>query len=215
MKLLLADGHHLLRESLVAFLSWKGGDIACEQAATLKETRDILAAEADFDLVLLDYHMPGMNGLAGLGEVKGLAAGAAVGILAGELDDATAVRLLEAGAAGVIRRDCRINAFLGAIRLMATGETYVPVSLLGARRARQLDDDGARGARGAFAELTPRELACVKLLAQGKTNREIGTALGIAEGTVKLHFNSAFKKMGARHRSDALLIALRNGIEVG
>ena len=88
---------------------------------------------------------------------------------------------------------------------MAAGETYVPRSVVSAR-------PGRSAGRLSFDNLTPRELDCVEHLVHGSPNREIADRLAISETTVKLHLNSAFKKMGARNRSDAVRIAMLQGM---
>jgi two-component system, NarL family, nitrate/nitrite response regulator NarL len=94
---------------------------------------------------------------------------------------------------------------LTALRLMAAGETYVQRSVVGAL-------PGRHPARRSFDNLTPRELDCLEQLVRGSPNREIAERPAISQVTVRLHLNSAFKKMGARNRTDAARIAMLQGI---
>jgi DNA-binding NarL/FixJ family response regulator len=205
MRILLADDHHLVREAIASYLTRAAPDIVCIEASDFQQVRERLEGAADFDLVILDYRMPGMNGLAGLDEVKARLPRAAVAILSGAIDAQEAERALERGAAGVIMKNLRGTALLTALRLMAAGETYVPRAVVNALPGRQ-------PARPSFDNLTPRELDCVEQLVRGSPNREIAARLAISEVTVKLHLNSAFKKMGARNRSDAVRIAMLQGM---
>ena len=205
MKILLADDHHLVREAIASYLTRAAPDISCVEAADFQQVRDRLAGDSDFDLVILDYRMPGMNGLGGLDEVKGRLPAVAVAILSGAMDSDEAERALERGAAGVIMKNLRGTALLTALRLMAAGETYVPRAVINAL-------PGRHSARPSFDNLTPRELDCIEQLVHGSPNREIAGRLAISEITVKLHLNSAFKKMGARNRSDAVRIAMLQGV---
>lgn len=205
MRILLADDHHLVREAIASYLTRAAADIVCIEAADFQQVRERLAGDTGFDLVILDYHMPGMNGLAGLDEVKQSLPQIPVAILSGAMDAQAAERALERGAAGVIMKNLRGTALLTALRLMAAGETYVPRSVVDAL-------PGRRAARPSFDNLTPRELDCIEHLVRGSPNREIAERLAISEITVKLHLNSAFKKMGARNRSDAVRIAMLQGM---
>jgi two-component system nitrate/nitrite response regulator NarL len=184
MRILLADDHHLVREAIASYLMRAAADIVCIEASDLQQVRERLAGDNTFDLIILDYRMPGMKGLAGLDEVKEALPGTPVAILSGAMDADEAER---------------------ALRLMAAGETYVPRSVVNAL-------PGRHAARQSFDNLTPRELDCIEHLVRGSPNREIAERLAISEITVKLHLNSAFKKMGARNRSDAVRIAMLQGM---
>jgi two-component system, NarL family, nitrate/nitrite response regulator NarL len=205
VRILLADDHHLVREAIAGYLSRAASDICCVEAADFQQVRERLAADQPFDLIILDYRMPGMNGLGGLDEVKERLPQTPIAILSGSMDGDEAERALERGAAGVIMKNLRGTALLTALRLMAAGETYVPPAVVGSM-------PGRRGGRASFDNLTPRELDCIEQLVRGSPNREIAERLAISEITVKLHLNSAFKKMGARNRSDAVRIAMLQGV---
>jgi two-component system nitrate/nitrite response regulator NarL len=207
MRILLADDHHLVREAIACYLTRAARDISCAEACDLQQVRERLAGDAEFDLIILDYRMPGMNGLSGLDEVRQRAPQSQVVILSGNMDAREAERALGRGAAGVIMKDLRGTALLNALRLVAAGEVYIPAAVFGAGPRRR-----AAPGRVSFANLTGRELDCTELLVRGMTNREIAAELEISEMTVKLHLMGAFKKMGARHRSDAVRIAMLHGV---
>ena len=213
MRLLIADDHNLVREAIASYLSRAASDITCVEAADLEGARERLSQNGTFDVVVLDYNMPGMNGLAGLDEVRALAPATPVAIRSGTIDRSTAVQALERGASGILMKDLRGTALLVALRLIAAGEIYVPPALIGPTGAGNPADGRIREMRATLGRLTTREFECVRLLAGGKPNREIGEALGIADTTVKLHLNSAFKKMGARSRADAVRIAFLKGVD--
>jgi two-component system, NarL family, nitrate/nitrite response regulator NarL len=205
MRILLADDHHLVREAIATYLTRAAPDITCVEAADLQRVRERLIVDRAFDLVILDYRMPGMNGLTGLDEIRAMLPEARVAIMSGAMDTGDAERALERGAAGVIMKSLRGTALLSALRLMVSGETYVPVGVINAAAGRHVS-------RAALGNLTPREMDCVEQLVHGLPNREIARRLAISEITVKLHLNSAFKKLGARNRSDAVRIAMLQGV---
>jgi two-component system, NarL family, nitrate/nitrite response regulator NarL len=209
MKILLADDHHLVREAIASYLTRAATDISCVEASDFHQVRERLDKDDRFDLIILDYRMPGMNGLAGLDEVRERLPKTPVALMSGAMDAEEAERALERGAAGVIMKNLRGTALLTALRLMAAGETYVPravVNALGNSVA------GRHAARPSFDNLTPREMDCLEQLVRGSPNREIAERLAISAVTVKLHLNSAFKKMNARNRSDAVRIAMLRGM---
>jgi len=205
MRLLLADDHHLVREAIASYLTRAATDIVCVEASDFHQVRERLEQDAQFDLIILDYHMPGMNDLGGLSEVKELRPQTPVAIMSGAMDPSEAGRALDRGAAGVIMKNLRGTALLTALRLMAAGETYVPRAVVNALPLRL-------ATRPSFDNLTPRELDCIEHLVSGSPNREIAARLAISAITVKLHLVSAFKKMGARNRSDAVRIAMLQGV---
>src|SRR5579872_3177845 len=150
MRILLADDHHLVREAIASYLTRAAPDITCIEAADFRQVRERLEESGAFDLVILDYRMPGMNGLSGLDEVKASLPQTPVAVLSGAMDAGEAERALERDASGVIMKNLRGTALLTALRLMAAGETYVPRSVVNAL-------PGRHAARLSFDNLTPRE----------------------------------------------------------
>jgi DNA-binding NarL/FixJ family response regulator len=149
MRILLADDHHLVREAIASYLTRAAPDISCMEAADFHQVRERLDDERSFDLVILDYRMPGMNGLAGLDEVRKRLPDTPVAVLSGAMGTEEAERALERGAAGVIMKNLRGTALLTARRLMAAGETYVPRAVVNAL-------PGRPGQSASFDNLTRR-----------------------------------------------------------
>src|SRR5580698_10496215 len=112
MRILLADDHHLVREAIASYLTRAAADISCVEAADFQQVRERLEDDDSFDLVILDYRMPGMNGLAGLDEVKTRLPETPVALMSGAMDPEEAERALERGAAGVIMKNLRGTALL-------------------------------------------------------------------------------------------------------
>jgi two-component system, NarL family, nitrate/nitrite response regulator NarL len=214
VKLLLADDHHLVREALSYYLRQTGDDVQVEEASTLEEALHKAAAHDDYDAIILDLRMPGMNGLAGLDRMRASMPGVPVVILSGNIGRTDAMDALRRGAAGVISKELRGPALINALRLVLAGETFVPSTLVDDPPADPVPQ-GDVAQRAALGNLTRRELEAVRLLAEGRSNREIAGAMGLAEVTVKLHLHNAFQKMGARSRADAVRIALQRGVAAG
>lgn len=198
MRVLIADDHDLVRDTLVAFLQ-NSGEIETGTAATLQEVCTRIDEDVPYDLVLLDFNMPGMNGLAGLSVAMSRAGGQRVALISGEARRDVAEQALQAGAAGFIPKTLPAKSIINAIRFMAMGEQYVPVAFMTAAS----DEPENRLA----ALLSPRELQVLKGLTEGKSNKEIARDLELQEPTVKLHMKTLFRKIGAANRTQAALIA--------
>lgn len=195
MKLLIADDHDLVRDTIAAYLRAEGVTTV-RTGATLADALRAMAAEA-FDLVLLDYQMPGMNGLEGLSQAIAAAEGRPVALLSGSTSLDLADAALRAGAVGFVPKTMAAAAMVSAIRLMASGGTFAPLGLLHSETA------GAEAA----ANLTRREADVLRGICEGKSNKEIARDLDLQEVTVKLHVKTLSRKLGAKNRTHAAMIA--------
>lgn len=200
-RVLLADDHDLVRDSirllLVAF-----GEAEVSLAKDVKETSDLIRASDPFDLILLDYWMPGMNGTEGLASVIQIANGVPVAVLSGNLSKDLAAEALRLGARGVIPKSITGKTFVNAINFIMAGEVFVPVDL---QRA------FANGANDSGFGLTGQESRVLSHLSNGLTNKEIANLMSLSEVTIKMHVRSILKKLGASNRTQAALIAKRSG----
>ena len=199
MKILIADDHDLLRDVLRSYLEAEGG-FAVETASDVDGALAALAAQGAFDVVLLDYNMPGMNGFEGLARVRAAAGEAPVAIISGSWAGGLPERALAEGAAGFVPKTLPAKSLVNAIRFMAAGERYLPLERLqqlhGEAEAKPFDD-----------RLSPRERQVLRALCEGKANKEIARDLELREPTVKLHVKLVCRKLGARNRTHAAMVA--------
>ncbi|UJQ93412.1 response regulator transcription factor [Mariluticola halotolerans] len=203
MRILIADDHDLVRDMIGELLT-READCQVLAASTLDEVLDLMQVEDAFDLVLLDYSMPGMNELEGLTRVIEAGQGQPVALISGVASKAIAEKALAAGAAGFLPKTVKAKSMVHAVSFMASGEIYVPVSFMAA------EEQGVEAVRR--RNLTERELEVLSGLYAGRSNKEIGLQLDLREVTVKLHVKTLSRKLGARNRTHAAMIAKDIGL---
>lgn len=201
MRILIADDHDLVRETLSAYLENVGGaEVAL--ASTLPETLKVGAEQGPFDLLLLDYNMPGMMGLEGL--EKALDAGVAKGvaILSGNAPANLAQDAVDKGAIGFLPKTMTAQSLVHAVRFMVEGEVFVPVT--------HMAGNAEQSALG--KQLSRRESEVLNGLCRGLANKEIARELDLQEVTIKLHVRTLCKKLEAKNRTHAAMIAKEAGL---
>ncbi len=203
MRVLIADDHELLRDTLVLYLNSES-EIETVAVGTLDDAHARISTDDPYDLVLLDYNMPGMDGLRGLTRTLEMEGGQRVALVSGEAKRDIAEQALEAGAAGFVPKTLSAKSMINAVRFMAMGEQYAPLDFMTA------PDDSASNPLA--DKLSSRELDVLKGLTEGKSNKEIARDLDVTEPTVKLHMKTLFRKVDATNRTQAALIAREAGL---
>ena len=205
MRILVIEDHALVREGLVLALRTLGDD---GQPATVLGAKDaddatrILDDNDEFDLIVLDLMLPGTGGMAFLGVLRKRHPHIPVVVLSALDDGDTVMKAMRQGAAGFVSKASPTDTLLGALREVLAGEIWLPPEYRESSRRRRRSKTVAER----FG-LTKSQARVLELLAEGKTNREIGELLDITEGTVKIHVSAIFKALGVSNRSQALLVA--------
>jgi DNA-binding NarL/FixJ family response regulator len=208
VRVLVVDDQALFREALVTLLGARpevevvgeagDGQQALERAAALQP-----------DVVLMDLHMPVLDGIATTRRLRVEQPGVRVLALTTFDDDEDVFAALRAGALGYLLKDVSADRLVDAVLSAARGESVLQPSVAAKVVARfaQLDDTPRGRPQPLVVPLSDRELDVLRLLADGRSNREIATALFLAEGTVKNHVTNVLGKLGARDRTQAALRA--------
>ncbi|MCE0506444.1 MULTISPECIES: response regulator [unclassified Roseivivax] len=199
MRILFADDHDLLRDMIVAYLEAEDG-IDVEQAASFEEACAKIETGGRYDLVLLDYKMPGMRGLDSLEKALTLdGRDQRVAIISGEASREIAEKALAMGAAGFVPKTLAAKSLVSAIKFMAMGEQYAPIQFMTAEAERE--------SHPIVDKLTQRETEVLKGVFEGKSNKEIARDLDLTEPTIKLHMKTLFRKLDVKNRTQAALLA--------
>ncbi len=203
MRILIADDHDLVRDTISAFLE-RDGDVAVVAAGDLDAALARIESDGPFDLVLLDYAMPGMAGLEGLARARAVNAGRPVAMMSGTADRTVARDALEAGAAGFLPKTMAAASLVHAVRMMVAGERYAPVAVL--------TEPPEAPRHPLAARLSARELQVLEGLCRGLSNKEIAREIDLREVTIKLHVKTLCRKLEARNRTHAAMIARDAGL---
>jgi len=213
VRVLLVDDQALFREALGTLLAVR------EEIAVVGEAADghqalRQAAALTPDVVLMDLRMPVLDGIAATKRLQVDQPDVRVLALTTFDDDEEVFAALRAGAVGYLLKDVSSERLVEAVLAAARGESVLEPSVAAKVVARfaQLDDSAAPTAQPLVVALTGRELEVVRLLADGRSNREIAAALFLAEGTVKNHVTNVLAKLEARDRTQAALRARALGL---
>ncbi|MBV7379841.1 response regulator transcription factor [Maritimibacter dapengensis] len=202
MRILIADDHDLLRDTLVAFLDTVDG-FETETAADFPGAMTAMDEGDAFDLVLLDLNMPGMNGFDGLESALAREGDQKVALITGNANRGVAEKALALGAAGFLPKTLSAKSLINAVRFMAMGEQYVPIDFMQAK---------AEQKHPLAEKLADREMQVLKGLTEGKSNKEIARDLDLTEPTIKLYLKTLYRKIDVNNRTQAALVAREAGL---
>lgn len=215
MKILIADDHQLLADALAQLVKENESDAEVLQADSLDDALDKLDRDGPVEIVLVDYDLPGMDGVQGLTLLRDRYPQVPCAIFSGSQDARLASSALASGAAGFIPKSMSAPAFFHAIKLMQVGEKFIPAELyehMAARSPGALVDEVSVSQFVARTKLSPRELDVLQALVKGISNRQIGQELGVEEVTIKLHLRRIYRKIGVTNRTQAVKMAMANGV---
>jgi DNA-binding NarL/FixJ family response regulator len=200
VKLLIVDDHPLFRDGLAALLRQADESTVLLQAPSTEEGLEIIDEQV-VDAVFMDLMMPGLSGEAAVREFVRRHPDVPVVVLSSSENASDVRRVLNAGAKGYIPKSATAQTIVSALKLVLSGNTYVPPLLVTA--AAEPAEGPSKGGAHSLSQLTERQVDVLRYLKDGLTNKEISAQLGIAEKTVKVHIAAIFKTLNVVNRTQA------------
>lgn len=203
INVLLCDDHILVGDAVAQILDGEG-DFRVTTCRNLPEALDALS-QFHYGIVLLDLLMPGMVGLPSIERVIAAANGARVVLFSGNASADLTRKAVASGAAGFIPKTLPIRSLPAALRLVQSGQVFMPVNAFDAPTAVPDSADGT-------IRLSTLHIDILRMVREGKTNKEIARSIANSETGVKMHLRSIFDKLQAKNRAHAVTIAAEHGL---
>lgn len=199
IRVLVVDDHVMVRDGLSALLNRQPDMQVIGEAANGAEAIAMFQ-QLSPDVTLMDVQMPGVGGVEAIAEIRRIAADARILVLTTYPGDANAVRALRAGAAGYLLKNSIRSELVDAIRSVHSGRRAVSADIAHELAAHALDEP-----------LTQREIAILRLVADGHANKQIALRLSVSVETIKAQLKTIFSKLGVHDRTHAVTLAARRG----
>ena len=203
MRVMIADDHPIILSGIEAMLR----NTAYDVVARCGDGETVLGSIGDVrpDILIVDVQMPGLSGIDVLRVLRGRGDDRPVILLTASIDDDRAVQAYQLGVSGIVLKDTASDSLLRCLDEVSAGGRWIEQSVL--QRALDAKLNGPAATVSPLASLSPRERAVTELVVKGKRNREIADALGITEGTVKIHLHKAYEKLGVGSRTELVIFA--------
>jgi len=209
MKILMADDHALFRDGMRYVLQQLSDSLELLEVNNFPECLKVAAQHPELDLVLLDLNMPGSDGARSVSYFHQRLPHIPVVVVSGEDAFANMEKVMDYGASGFICKSSTSHTMLAALRLVLSGEIYVPPEIFRQHSAPVVDK---RTQNTNSYGLTPRQMEVLEHICAGMSNKEIASHTHLAEGTVKIHVAAVYQTLKVNGRLEAVRVAERLGL---
>jgi DNA-binding NarL/FixJ family response regulator len=209
MRALLAAKNPLFRAGLRYVVERKLGASTVDEAGTLDEALAAVGERAD--LLVIDLALPGLDGFSGLRQLRQQVGAVPIVVTGPAAGRRAVLQAIESGAHGFVPDSATVETTVEALKLVLSGNVYVPATVLAPTEVEPADRPAADDARPTdvdLSSLTPRQRQVLDLLVRGHSNREIAAHLGVAQGTVRIHVAAILRALNVRNRTQAALTAM-------
>jgi DNA-binding NarL/FixJ family response regulator len=207
--IVIADDHPLVRDAVKQAIAKDLSDAVIREAASLGDVEQSIADSGSPDLVLLDLHMPGMQGFTGLVYLRSRFPDVPVAMISASAEPRIMRRAIDYGACGFIPKSAPMEDIRTAVREILAGNDWLPAEAGGVPDT--ADEDAQLSSR--LAALTPQQLRVLGMLSEGMLNKQIAFDLEISEATVKSHVSAILQKLDVNSRTQAVILASRLNVE--
>jgi DNA-binding NarL/FixJ family response regulator len=212
MRVLVADDHSLFRDGLVSLL--EAANFTVVGQASNGQVAVELAESLHPELILLDLHMPVLNGLDALRQIKMRTPGVIIVMLTVSDDENNLLEAVKSGANGYLLKHLNSQAFLKALEGLQRGEAAITRTATTLVMKNLAALSSPNSTQKSTSELSEREIEILRLVAEGRSNQEVSKDISLSENTVKYHVKNILQKLGAHNRLEAVNIATRKGLLV-
>ncbi|SMC55497.1 LuxR C-terminal-related transcriptional regulator [Primorskyibacter flagellatus] len=202
---LIVDDHPLYSDALASALGGVFADCQVEKAGSLKAALALLESGFHPDLVMFDLVLPDVNGISGFISLRAHVPDIPILVISSMTSHVLVTSLMNEGAAGFLPKDTPANVIQTVLAEIAAGRKYVPKDYRQARPA-ETPEDLLENIHPKLAALTPQQQKVMKLICEGKPNKQIAYELDLAEATVKAHITALLRRLGVSNRTQAALM---------
>lgn len=202
-KILIADDHPLFRDALKHALTDTFDGVQIGEAGSLDDASAVLDADDQYDLILLDLKMPGVQGFSGLMYLRAQYPSVPVVVVSANEDAQVMRTSLDFGASGFVPKSAGADQIRSAISEVMNGEIWLPSDV---DLSAQQDNESSQLA-SKLSTLTPQQVRVLMMLSRGLLNKQIAYELNVSEATVKAHVSAILQKLGVDSRTQAVIVA--------
>ncbi len=195
---LVVDDHPLYCSALSSALTHLNPDARIDVASSAEEARLLLSRDTVYDLVMIDFMLPGSLGLSLLTDARAIQPNARIVVISGREEEGVVQSALRMGADGFIGKSLAMADVIEKVHAIATGRPDASVGP---------EPEYKTAKQSPLADLSPAQMRILVAMADGRLNKQIAFDLGLAEPTVKSHLSAIFRKLGVNNRTQAVLVA--------
>ena len=213
MNVLMIDDHLMFLQGMKNLLSVLVPELRVETAGDMSNAIKLVEL-AEYDLVLLDWHLADCNGEESIRRLRDAGCMARIVVLSGDTNATMIRNTVDLGAAGFIPKKYSSEMMVAALQQVLAGRIFLPLETLNAAPPPAVENPASAGPDPRLAGLTPRQMDVYRAAARGLPNKLIARQLDIAESTVKAHLTAVYMALGVRNRTEAAYQASREGVRI-